>query len=89
VLQVEAAVGATLAAAERLERQEEFEVQFEVGEGLLGLRVGFEEAARVDLAVDEGVGVLAVEEMVASFGAARPSVGLWRMVRLSVRPLCS
>ena len=62
VLEVEAAVGATLATAERLERQEEFEVQFEIGEGLLGLRVGFEEAARVDLAVDPGVGVLAVKE---------------------------
>ena len=62
MLQVEAAVGATLAAAEGLEGQEEFEVQLEISEGLLGLRVGFEETARVDLAVDEGVGVLSIEE---------------------------
>ena len=62
VLEVQAAIGATLAAAERLERQEEFEVQFKISEGLLGLRVGFEEAAGVDLAVDEGVGVLSIEE---------------------------
>ena len=62
ILDVDAAVGATLATAEGLEGQEELDVHREILEGLLRLYPGSEEVAFIHVPVDPSIGILTIEE---------------------------